>query len=97
MIKTDSTQAAIIAALRAAGATVEMIQSATGRPGIPDLLCGRRGVTYLLEVKTIEGKRKPKAARCSPEQIKWHAAWGGRPVTVVTTPEEALRAIGLQP
>lgn len=94
MIKTDSTQPAIVAALKAAGATVELIQSATGRPGIPDLLVGFRGVNYLLEVKRLVGKRDPHPAPLSAEQVAWFEKWEGGG-EVVCSPESALAAIGL--
>ncbi len=57
------------------------------KPGRPDLLVGFRGETYLLEVKSPKG-------RLEDSQVTWHADWRGRPVAVVRTPTEALRAIG---
>lgn len=97
LIKTDSTQPAIVAALKAAGATVELIQSATGREGIPDLLVGFRGRNTLIEVKRSVGKRKPRPADLSDGQVKWHAKWEGEKPHVCMTPLQALLAIGLSP
>ncbi len=94
--QTDATQAAIVAALRAAGCSVCHIASATGQAGIPDLLVGRRSVNYLLEVKVRVGKRNPRSASLSPGQVEWHRNWRGAPVWIVTTPEEALRAVGVR-
>ena len=102
--QADNNQAAIVAALRAAGCSVQLIQGANGQRGVPDLLVGARGpcdmrgcaqdacgrMTYLLEVK------RPKVGRLSPAQEKWHAAWRGQ-VAVVTTVDEALAAVGLRP
>lgn len=93
MIKADANQRDIAAALRKAGCFVEMIQSATGRAGTPDLLVGNRGKTYLLEVKRPKAKGQ-QAGELSPAQEAWHAAWRGWPVAVVRTVEEALKAVG---
>jgi Holliday junction resolvase len=89
--KVDATQAAIVKALRAAGCKVLSL-AACGK-GVPDLLvyrdsnyCGE-WIT-LIEVKNPAGR----GTSLTPDQVKFHAEW---PVTVVTTPEEALRAVGL--
>ena len=100
--KVDATQAAIVTALRAAGCKVLSL-AACGK-GVPDLLvlpphviyhdrdwcedCDRPVLPYLLEVKNPAGR----GTSLTPDQVKFHAEW---PVTVVTTPEEALRAVGL--
>lgn len=55
--------------------------------GAPDALAGFRGVDQLLEFKS--GKKQPNR-----QQQDWHRTWKGRPVKVVRTKEEALRAIG---
>lgn len=94
MIKVDATQGAIVKALKGAGCSVEMIQSATGKGGIPDLLVGRKGMNYLLECKVLKGKREPKMTDLSPKQVEWHAAWRGQR-SVVCTSEEAFRVVGL--
>lgn len=99
--KIDNTQAAIVDALRAAGCKVLSL-AACGK-GVPDLLVWRpaennveaaidlafgfRGLA-LLEVKNPAGR----GTSLTPDQVKFHAEW---PVTVVTTPEEALAAVGI--
>lgn len=85
--RTDQNQSAIVAALRAVGCSVVSLHRVGG--GVPDLLVGHIGHTYLLEIKTPTG-------RVSPNQRAWHRAWDGDTVYVVRTPEEALRAVGLQ-
>ena len=85
--RTDANQSAIIAVLREVGATVVDL-SAVGK-GVPDLLVGHRGVTYLLEVKNVKGKNKT-----TPDQDVFYAWWRGAPVTIVRTADEALQAIG---
>lgn len=100
--KIDANQPDIICALEAAGCKVLSL-AACGK-GVPDLLVrtpGRgdeldaliwhemfRVELFLLEVKNPAGR----GTSLTPDQVKFHAEW---PVTVVTTPEEALRAVGL--
>lgn len=81
--KRDQNEPEIIEALEGVGATV--VQNPVGK-GQPDLIVGYMGVTYLLEVKMPGNKLNPK-------QVKWHWNWSGQ-VDVVTTPDEALAAIG---
>ena len=85
--RTDANQSAIIAVLRQVGATVVDL-SAVGK-GVPDLLVGHRGVTYLLEVKNLKGRN-----RLTPDQDVFYAWWRGAPVTIVRTADDALIAIG---
>lgn len=86
--KTDSNQRLIVAALRKAGCSVELLHRVGG--GVPDLLVGRNGSrdrrNYLLEVKAPTGK-------LNEEQEDWHAAWRGQVCTVRSVPE-ALEAVG---
>lgn len=97
MHKPDGNQAAIVAALRAVGASVELITSASRRAGIPDLLVGFRGRNYLLEVKRPgSGPRGGGAGVLSDDQRSWIASWRGS-VAVVTSVGESLTAIGLSP
>lgn len=91
--KRDSNQAEIVAALFAAGCSVQDLHAVGG--GCPDLLIGCNGAVYLLEVKVsknLRGEPKP----LTPDQVEWHRAWRGQ-VAIVTTVEEALRVIGLLP
>ena len=84
----DKAEPAVVQALRLAGWTVEKVSG----PGLPDLLCVRRGVVVLLEVKSTGGRMKPA-------QVKLHARLraAGLAVAVVTTPEEALDAVAGKP
>lgn len=91
--RTDGNQAAIVKALREAGASVQIL-AAVGQ-GCPDLLVGHtwRGDLFndLMEVKDPS---KPKADQClTPDQVKWHAEWKGQKAVVYTV-EDALRVIG---
>lgn len=87
--RVDANQPEIVAALRQAGASVWVI-------GLPvDLLVGFRGQTMLMEVKTLTGKRAPKAAKHTPLQVGFMAEWRGGAVSTVTDVDGALRALGV--
>lgn len=85
--RVDANQAEIVAALRAAGASVWII-------GLPvDLLVGYRGQSLLMECKTLTGKRNPKPARHTQLQKDFMLSWAGGPVSTVTDIEGALTAL----
>lgn len=84
--KVDDNQPAIVAALRAVGASVEVI----GRP--VDLLVGYRSQTWVMEVK--DGDRPPSERRLTPTQEAFFASWRGGPAVKVESVNEALKAIG---
>lgn len=100
--KVDATQAQIVDALRAAGCKVLSLAAMGG--GVADLLVRTpprgdevdaliwhemfRVELFLLEVKNPKGR----GTSLTPDQVKFHADW---PVTVITTPEEALAAVGI--
>lgn len=87
--KIDANQEQIVSALRAAGATVHSL-AAVGN-GLPDLLVGFKGVTFLMECK--DGNKPPSKRRLTEDQLVWHGAWTGGPLCVVDGPEAALRAL----
>ena len=88
--KIDRNQPEIVAALIAAGCSVHSL-AAVGS-GMPDLLVGRQGANFLLEVK--DSAKPPSARKLTPDQVEWHAAYRGR-VTVVHSIAEAFHAVGL--
>lgn len=86
-IHNDTNAKDVVAALRAAGCSVEWIASAGERvPGVPDLLVGKSGRSMLVEVKSPKGK-------LSEAQERWIAAWRGCPIAIVRTPQEAVTAV----
>lgn len=90
--RVDSTQREIVETLEAVCGVsgVQKIDPVGGaQAGVPDLLVGFRGVNYLIEVKSPGGS-------LSVKQEEWHDAWPGARVAVVSTPAEALAAIGLR-
>ena len=86
--RVDNNQAAVVSALRAAGAYVWII-------GLPvDLLVGYKGHTVLMEVKDGPGKR------LTALQEAFFAKWEGGTLSRVDGPESALnvlRVIDAQP
>ncbi len=86
--KIDANQTQIVTA---AGATV--LSLADLGKGCPDLVCGYRGVNYLLEVK--DGSKPPSKRKLTPDEVTWHAGWAGQ-VTVINSPAEALELLARQ-
>jgi len=86
--RVDDNQRQIVTALRAAGCTVLSLAS-IGK-GCPDLVVGRGGVNYLLEVK--DGQKPPSQRKLTADEQEWVGAWRGQ-VTVVETVEEALAIV----
>ena len=84
--RTDANQAAIVRALRQAGASVCNLASVGG--GCPDLLVGFAGHNYLLEIKNLEGHR----LRYTPAERGFMDAWRGH-VYVVTDVPQALAVL----
>ncbi len=81
--RVDENQAAIVQALRDAGAYVWII-------GLPvDLLVGFRDRTLLMEVKTTSKKR------LTGLQADFFEKWTGGTLCRVDSPEAALRMIGV--
>jgi hypothetical protein len=80
--KRDGNEGAIVAALREAGATVEMLSVTNA----PDLLVGFRGINYLIEVKMPKKKLKRG-------QHDWFWAWRGQ-CAIAWSVDDALRIIG---
>lgn len=87
----DANQVAVVDALRRVGALVQHLHTVGG--GCPDLLVGYRGKLFLLEVK--DGRKPPSARELNDAEISWHRRWAGYPVHTVTSPLEALKAIGV--
>jgi hypothetical protein len=81
--RVDANQAAIVQALRDAGAYVWIL-------GLPvDLLVGYKDRTLLMEVKTTSKKR------LTGLQATFFEKWTGGTLCRVDSPEAALRMIGV--
>lgn len=81
--RTDSTQTAIVEALRDIGCEVAVTSRVGG--GFPDLVASRAGDTVLIETKTKGGK-------LNPAQTKFHQRWRGR-IGTAWTPEQAIKLV----
>jgi len=88
--RVDRNQAEIVDALRRVGCSVQSL-AAVGS-GCPDLLVGKAGINYLLEVKDHE--KAPSARVLTRDQREWHASWNGW-AFVVGSAAEALEIVVL--
>lgn len=88
--KIDANQNEIVDALRKAGCSVQIL-SGVGK-GCPDILVGRGGRNYLLEIK--DGNKPKSAQKLTPDQVEWHDKWSGS-VFTVNSIELALEAVDL--
>ena|SRR5579885_303872 len=89
--KIDANHGEIVDALTKAGCSVESLASMGG--GVPDLLVGRGGVNYLLEVK--DGSKPPSEQKLREDQRKFFQRWRGHRI-IVESVGDALAAVGLQ-
>ncbi len=71
--KIDNNQTEIVNYLRACGFSVAITSSAGD--GFPDLVAGKHGVNYLVEVKGAKGKLTSK-------QVPFHDNWRGQIMVV---------------
>lgn len=85
--RVDANQPEIVKALRQAGCSVHCAHKEGG--GFPDLVVGRKGRTYLMEVK--DGSLPPSQRKLRDTQVRWHGQWLGH-VCVVSSVEQALEA-----
>ena len=93
--KRDANEPEITRALRGVGATVVMLD---GRAGLPDLLVGHRGVTYLMEVKqdgTARVKQNDRDGRdgLDVDQHVFFESWTGGPCVAVRSVDEAINVV----
>ena len=82
--RRDRSEGAIVDALETAGCDVL-------RATDIDLIVGRAGLNWLLECKS---PGRASESRMRPLQKRLRASWRGQ-YSIVTTPAEALRAVGL--
>lgn len=85
----DANQKAIVAAFRAAGASVVHLHTVGN--GCPDLLVGIAGTTVLVEVK--DGRKPPSARKLTPLEARFMRDWRGGEVRVIECPEDAVALV----
>ena len=83
--RVDANQSDIVDVLRSYGFNVYSL--ATVGSGMPDLLVGYQGVTYLIEVK--DGSKPPSARKLTDDEAEWHATWSGGKVVVLESVPQA--------
>jgi Holliday junction resolvase len=92
--RRDANEKEIVSALERIGASVQRLDAS----GVPDLLVGFGGHTYLIEVKQKHGtpgaKMKKSDDGLLDSQRSWWSRWRGQEPVIVTTFDEALMAIG---
>jgi len=86
--RIDDNQNDIVAALRKAGATVRIISQGDG---IPDLLVGFKGETFLFEVK--DGNKPPSARTLTDAEKKFFMEWTGGICAIVESVDDALKLL----
>lgn len=87
LVHYDAGHPAIVAHLKALGWSVTDLAQ-VGK-GCPDLLIGRRGVTYLAEIKaSAEDATDRRRRNLRESQRMWLRAWRGGPVVVLRSPHD---------
>ena len=91
--RRDQNHKDVVDALRGLGASVVDLAAVGG--GVPDVLVGYRGRTWLAEVKNPAHRRKSGSTNptTGAKQAAFRDAWRGAPVLIVETVDEALRAV----
>ncbi len=88
--RKDANAGIIVKALREIGASVAILDDRD----LPDLLCGYRGKTILIELK--DGSRKPSERRLRPGQQRFFDEWKGGPLVKAETLADAFAALGIE-
>lgn len=87
--KIDSNQNKVVTLLRKIPGVSVAVTSALGK-GFPDLVIGRNGKNYLVELK--DGDKFKSQQKLTPEESKWHDEWRGQ-VAVCANIDEVLNTI----
>lgn len=87
--KRDGNEQEIVDALTKVGCTVTRLNEI----GAPDLLVGRAGVNYTIEIK--DPSQPAYNQHLTPLQIQWHQWWDGQKA-IVKTIDQALEVVGIK-
>lgn len=88
MKRVDANQKQIVEDLRKVGFSV-CVLSSVGK-GVPDLLLGRWGRNFLIELK--DGAKPKSKQKLTPDEITWHERWKGS-VHVCNSFEEIVNKV----
>lgn len=72
--RADANQPEIVKAFRGFGYTVQHLH--TVGKGCPDILAGKFGLNFLIEIK--DGSKIPSQKKLTPDEQKWHKDWRGQ-------------------
>ena len=86
--RIDANQNEIVETLRKEGAYVRIISQGNG---IPDLLVGFKGKTFLMEVK--DGDKAPSAQKLTTAEKKFFDEWTGGKLVIVNSKEQAIASL----
>lgn len=89
--RTDSNQSTIVKALRGIPGVSVAVTSALGN-GFVDIVVGRLGVSYLIEIK--DENKPPSDRKLTPAEEKFHSEWTGQKA-VCKNLDEILKTIGV--
>jgi hypothetical protein len=84
--KVDANQKSLVAQIRKCGISVAHLH--TVGKGMGDILIGKAGQNFLLEIKDPAKTKSQK--KLTPDEEKFHAAWQGQ-ITVVETLDDVLK------
>lgn len=82
--RVDANLAEVVAAIRATGCSVWLINDAV------DIGIGYGGICLLAEVK--DGRKKPSARKLTPAQVKFRQTWTGG-IRLITSVDDAMAAV----
>ena len=84
--RVDANHGEIVTALRSVSGVSVCSLAGLGF-GVPDLLVGARGLSYLCEIK--DGEKCPSNRSLTPDQRTWIRKWTGSPVVVLLDVDQA--------
>lgn len=86
--KADNNQREIVKAFRDAGCSVQHLH--TIGQGCPDVLVGKNGLNFLIEIK--DGNKIPSQKKLTKDESEWHEKWRGQ-VCIVESVSDVIALI----
>jgi len=91
--KVDANQSSVVDYLRGKGCVVKLLHEAGS--GVPDLLVGFMGVTFLIETKVNKNKNSIRV-EYTDKQVEFYATWTGQPVIIAISGKHAWQQLNKQ-